>query len=115
MKQEDYERILDLVQQRNQLQKKCEDLQFSSKNQNCYIFSEIEGALYKDENKREINSYAETIWIKHKEELYKIVQKICKKEELELSKQIDEIDRKLDSINIDFGEDNAETKSDLEN
>ena len=101
MKNEEFERITKLVETKNELIRKITNLEFY-KTEEPFIFSHINNALYDEEKGKGPESAFAIVCIKHKKELYDFIKKLCDEEEIANSKQIDEIDKKLESIKIIF-------------
>lgn len=97
----EYEKITKLVESKNELIRKITNLGFS-KVENAYIFSNISNALFDEEKGKEPESAFASVCVKHKKELYDFIKKLCDEEETVISKQIDEIDKKIESIKIKF-------------
>lgn len=102
MKNEEFEKITKLVETKNELIRKITKLGFYKKTEDAFIFAHICNALADEEKGKEIESAFASVCVKHKKELYDFINKLCDEEEIEISKQIDEIDRKLESIKIIF-------------
>ena len=101
MKNEEFEKITKLVELKNELIHKITNLE-SYKTEDAYVFSHINNALYDEKKGKGPESAFASVCVKHKKELYGFIRKICDEEENVISKQIDEIDKKLESIKIIF-------------
>ena len=101
MKNEEFEKITKLVETKNELIRKIKTLG-NYEREDAYIFSHICNALYDEEQGRIPESAFASVCVKHKKELYDFIKKLCDEEETVISKQIDEIDRKLERIKITF-------------
>ena len=101
MKNEEFEKITKLVELKNELIRKIENISFYN-TEESYIFSNIGNALYDEENGKNPENGFASVCVKHKKELYDFIKKLCDEEETAISKQIDEIDKKLESIKIIF-------------
>ena len=101
MKNEEFEKITKLVELKNELIRKITNISFY-KTEESYIFPNIGNALYDEENGKEPESAFASVCVKHKKELYDFIKKLCDEEEAAISKEIDEIDKKLENIKIIF-------------
>ena len=101
MKNEEFEKITKLVETKNELIRKITDLEFYN-TEEPFIFSNVSNALYDEEKSKKPESAFASVCVKHKKELYDFIKKLCDDEEVAISKQIDEIDKKLESIKIIF-------------
>ena len=115
MKFEDFIKIQELINAKNSLIGDVNNLTDFKKQRNCYSLTTVERAIYKSEKKESLNYNVEKLLAEHKEDFYDLIYKICDEEALKLSKTIDEIDKKLEVISIDFGVGNGEEKSNNEN
>ena len=103
MDYKDFEKIQDLVQSKNELIRAKDRVHGFANIRESYVFSHISNYLYDESQKKEEENEIAHVIVKHKEELYNLIKKICEEEEQEITKIIDDIDRKLDSIKISFG------------
>ena len=101
MKNEEFEKITKLVESKNELIRKILDLKFYE-TEESFIFSNISNALYDEEKGKAPESAFASVCVKHKKELYDFIKNMCNEEEVAISKQIDEIDKKLENIKIIF-------------
>ena len=101
MKNEEFEKITKLVETKNELIRKITNLEFY-KTEGSFIFSNINNALYDEEKGKSPENAFANVCVKHKKELYDFIKNLCDEEETVISKQIDEIDRKLERIKITF-------------
>ena len=101
MKNEEFEKITKLVELKNELIRKITNLEFY-KSKDSFVFSNVSNALNDEEKGKEPESAFASVCVKHKKELYDFIKKMCDEEETAISKQIDEIDKKLENIKIIF-------------
>jgi spore coat protein CotH len=101
MKNEEFEKITKLVETKNELFRKITNLEFY-KTEDSFVFSNISNALYDEKMGRSPESAFASVCVKHKKELYGFIIKLCDEEETAISKQIDDIDKKLENIKIIF-------------
>lgn len=101
MKNEEFEKITKLVEMKNELSRNIKTLE-NYKREEAYIFSYVCNALYNEEQQRIPESAFASVCVKHKKELYGFIKKMCDEEKIAISKQIDEIDKKLENITIIF-------------
>jgi hypothetical protein len=101
MNNEEFEKIIKLVETKNEMLRKVKNMEFY-KTEDSFVFSNISNALNDEKIGRSPESAFASACVKHKKELYNFIKKICDEEEFALSKEIDEIDKKLESIKIIF-------------
>jgi hypothetical protein len=101
MKNEEFEKITKLVETKKELLRKITNLEFY-KTEDSFVFSNINNALNDEKKGRSPESAFASVCVKHKKELYDFIKKICDEEEIAISKEIDEIDKKLENIEIIF-------------
>lgn len=104
MNYEDFQKIKDLLDKKNAYMRELKSIYDFGKIKKSYIFSRISNDLYDFENdktpKNGIDVEITKAIIKHKEELYSLIEKICKEEEIEISKKIDKLDEEIESYEI---------------
>lgn len=104
MNYEDFQKIKDLLDKKNAYTRELKSVHDFGESKQSYVFSRISNDLYDFENDKTsrngIDAEITKAIIKHKEELYSFVEKICKEEEIEISKKIDKLDEEIESYEI---------------